>query len=191
TVPAGMATGNYKLVVTNPDGRKDTKTKAVNVVAGGPIVQSVTPGFASNNADRSITVAGLNFKAGSTVTLGGVALTDVTFDGSTQLTIKVPEDFTPGTHDLRVVNPSGKGDKLNNAIKVRVGFDLTLANGDVNDQVLALEKRLKKYGHFSGTPDTLFDDDTEQAVLLYQDAVDVDQTGRLDYLTRYFLNTNE
>lgn len=190
-VPAGTAPGQYKIKVVNPDGRKDTKTKAVKVVAGGPIVQSVTPGYASNNADRTVVVTGLNFKAGSSVTLGGVALTDVTFDGSTQLTVKVPEDFTPGTYDLRVVNPSGQADKLINALKVRVGFDLTLANGDVNEQVLAVEKRLKTYGHFKGTPDTLFDDDTEQAVLLYQDAVDVDQTGRLDYLTRYFLNTNE
>lgn len=190
-VPAGKTPGQYKLKVVNPDGRQDIKTKAVNVVSGGPIVQIVTPGFASNNANRTIVVTGLNFKAGSTVTLGNVALTDVTFDGPNQLTVKVPEDFPVALYDLRVVNPSGKGDKLNNALRVRVGFDLTLAAGDVNEQVLALEKRLKKYGHFNGTPDSLFDEDTEQAVLLYQDSVDVDQTGRLDYLTRYFLNTNE
>lgn len=191
TVPAGFAKGTYKLTVVNPDGSQDSKSKAITVKVGGPILQSVTPGYASNNIARSLTLTGLNFKAGTKVKLGGTKLNGVTWDGPTQLTVKIPKDFTTGTYDLKIINPNDKSDKLKDGVKVRTGFSSLRLNGDVASDITSLEKRLKNYGFFDEEADEVFDDESEAALFRYQLSLGLEQTGELDYLTRYNLNTNE
>lgn len=191
TVPAGFTPGTYKLKVINPDGRKDSKAQAVTVTAGGPIVESVTPGYASNNIARTLVVSGLNFKSDSVVKLGSDTLSEVTFDSPTQLTVEIPAGQTTGYYTLKVTNPNGEFDKIKRAVKVRYGFDVAYTNGDVADGIKKLEKRLDVYGFFNKTPDTTFDDDTQNALLRYQNSLGINESGLLDYLTRYNLNHNE
>lgn len=191
TIPAGFPAGQYKLKVINPDGQKDSLAKAVTVTVGGPVIESITPGYASNNVARTVVITGQNFKADSTVRLGGTLLTDITFDSATQLTVEIPKQTAVGKYNLKVTNPSGEADVVKQGIKVRFGFEDTLVSGDSSTQVKTLEKRLKTYGFFKGNPDFDFDTDTENALLRYQNSLEINESGILDYLTRYNLNRNE
>lgn len=189
-VPAGTPAKVYDLKVINPDGRKTSKAKGVHVSVGGPIITSLSQAFASNNTDRKIVVTGENFKTGSTAFLGATPLTSVV-DNATQMTVTIPTGLAVKMYSLKIVNPSGEKDILQQAVKVRVGFDTELASGDTNAQVKTLKKRLTVYGYFSGKITGVFDTPTENAVELYQKALAIPITGQLDFLTRYSLNTNE
>jgi subtilisin family serine protease len=191
TVPAGMNPRQYSLTVVRPDGRKVTEAKAVTITKGNPVITSVTPGYASNDQDRTLTISGNKFSTAATVWLGQTRLTDVEFGGATMLTVTVPEGFTSGKYTLKVKNPSGKKATKVSAVTVRLGFTEELGLDDVNDQVLALEKRLSKYGYFTAESDTTFDNTTEEALVRYQSDQVISTSGVTDAMTRYRLNTLE
>ena len=70
---------------------------------------SVSPTNAINNAGATMTLIGTNFQAGATVTIGGVAATNVTVVSSTQITCKIPvKAATCGLAAITVSNPDGK-----------------------------------------------------------------------------------
>lgn len=191
TVPAGMNPREYSVTVIRPDGRKVTEKKAVRVTNGKPIITSVTPGYASNDQDRTVTISGNKFSTSAKVWFGATRMTEVEFGGSTMLTVTVPEGFTTGNYKIKVKNPSGKKATKANAITVRVGFTKELASGSVDDEVLALEKRLTNYGYFTEDPDTTFDNATEEAVARYQADQIITTSGKTDAMTRYRLNSLE
>lgn len=191
TVPAGLTKRTYNLTITNPDGRSFTDADAIKVKKGGAYIESVSPAFMANNEEKGIVIIGQNFKAKSKVYLGKQRIKNVQFDGPTQLTITVPANLKAKKYDLKVKNPKRKADKLNKGFTVRVGFTEKSEIGDANNQVRALEKRLTTYGYFTEDANTVFDANTKEALLRYQQAYSLEQTGVLDTLTRYTLNNNE
>lgn len=191
TVPAGITKGTYDLIITNPDGQSVTETDAIQIKRGGAYVESVSPAFMANNEKKEITIIGQNFKAKSKVYLGKHKLHNVELIDSTQLTATVPANLKIKKYDVKVKNPHRKISKLKNSFQVRMGFTEKLELGDDRVQVSALEKRLKAYGYFTGDVDTVFNEKTKEALLLYQQGYSLEQTGIMDTLTRYTLNNNE
>ena len=166
------------------------------MTVGGPIISSLSQSFASNNTNRVVVVTGENFKADSVVFLGSLKLnatipSAVVFDSPTQLTLTIPAGLDVHMYKLQIVNPSGEKDTLKQALKVRVGFDADMTKGDHNIQLKALKKRLIGYGFFHGKVNPVFDTPLENALQLYQKSLGLATTGRLDFLTRNALNTNQ
>lgn len=189
TIPAGLKTQYYKLKVINPDGQKDTKTKAVLVKKGGAYAESVSPEFIANHEAQKVTIYGNNFNAKTTVYLNKQQLTEIVVDGQSQLTVTVPKNYAIGTYTVKVKNPKTTASQLKKALRVRVGFSKMLKIGDANDQVLALEKRLGNYGYFTEEPDNKFTEKTKEALLHYQTDYLLTPNGKMDFLTRHTLNT--
>jgi photosystem II stability/assembly factor-like uncharacterized protein len=98
-----------------------------------PSVSAVDPAAAPNDIDTPVTITGADFAAvmdesgtvvvtAPTASLGGTALTDVTFVDSTTLTATVPWGMDPGVYDLTVVNPDGGTGSLPGAFTVTQGL---------------------------------------------------------------------
>jgi len=68
TVPSGMSTGSYDLVVVNPDGSAGVLTGVLSVAANpAPLVSLVSPeAIVTGTGSASLTVTGSNFRSGLT-----------------------------------------------------------------------------------------------------------------------------
>lgn len=190
TVPSGINPGSYTLHIVRPDGRKRNRANAVQITAGGLVVTSASSDFVSNNTDRDIILTGNHFSASTQVYFNDIAMSHVAVADPTSLTVSVPQNFQPGHYAITVKNSAGMVSDLHSIITVRIGFSIVLKMGDSDDQVLALEKRLKGYGYFTAVPDTTFDSVTQEALIQYQIAQTIPATGKTDPLTQYTLNTN-
>ena len=72
----------------------------------GPAISSITPATGSTSGATVVTIVGLRFQAGATVTFGGATAT-VSSLSSTSITATT-EGRTPGTVDVVVTNPDGQ-----------------------------------------------------------------------------------
>jgi len=77
-----------------------------------PIVQTVTPSSASAAGGTTVTIAGSNFQALATVTVGGVACTGVSVVTTSTLTAVVPASTSTGARDVKVQNPDFQANTL-------------------------------------------------------------------------------
>lgn len=191
TVPLGLTKKKYTLTIINPDGEEASQENAVNIKKGGAAITLVTPNLIANHRDQKIVIAGYNFKKKSKVFLGKKRISEVTFDNPAQLTITIPKNWKIGTYTLKIKNPKQVIGKKKQAIKVRYGFNKNIKNSETSVGVLALEKRLKKYGYLTEEADTVFNTKTKEAILLYQQNNSLTPNGQLDFATRYSLNTIE
>jgi hypothetical protein len=71
-----------------------------------PTLTSISPTAGSTAGGTAITVTGSNFETGATVTVGGVAATQVDVVSATQITAVTPSNSS-GTVNLVVTNPDG------------------------------------------------------------------------------------
>ncbi len=86
---------------------------ATSPSAPAPSVTGVTPNSGGASGGTAVTISGANFVAVPTVTLGGVAATNVAFSSATSITATVPAG-TAGPVEVVVTNPDGqKGSLLN------------------------------------------------------------------------------
>lgn len=76
-----------------------------------PVVQSISPNVGSTAGGTEVTIRGLRFAAGATVTLGGRAATDVSVQGSDSLTARTPAGLAAGAVDV-VVSVAGRSGSL-------------------------------------------------------------------------------
>lgn len=83
----------------NPSGPDDLK----------PIVQSVSPNVGPIAGGGEITVRGLNFTAGTTLSIGGQAAIDVAMPSADTITAKVPAAGGAGAADVVATNEHGAG----------------------------------------------------------------------------------
>jgi hypothetical protein len=88
-------TGSYSASATlNPSGpwvmQMATFKAGIGVGALPPTITSVFPGSGSTNGGTVATITGINFAAGTSVTFGGVAATDVVVANSTTITAVTP-----------------------------------------------------------------------------------------------------
>ncbi len=91
----------------------------------GPFIFEVLPPAGINITDTVITITGMNFQVGLSVTLDTLPLPHVR-QSSGLVHALVPAGLPPGTYDISVVNPDGQGDTMPETFTVY---------GDVNPQV--------------------------------------------------------
>lgn len=83
-----------------------------------PVVTAAAPSAVTNAGGTTITLTGQNFVQGATVTIGGVAATNVVFVNGTTITVTVPgKAATCGDTPVVVQNPDGKSGSANNILR--------------------------------------------------------------------------
>ncbi len=80
-------------------------------VVEGPAVQSITPNIGPVAGGTEVTIRGLRFAAGASVTIGGAGATDVAVQGTDTITAKSPAAAAAGAADV-VVTVSGRSGSL-------------------------------------------------------------------------------
>lgn len=75
--------------------------------APAPAVATVSPASGPAAGGTNVTVTGTNFQSGATVSFGGTASPQVTFNSATQLTARTPARAA-GTVTVTVTNPGGQ-----------------------------------------------------------------------------------
>lgn len=107
-VTPAHAAGAVNITVTNPDQQSASAGSFTYVVAA-PAVASIAPATGPTSGGTPITITGSGFENGATVTIGGIAATNVQVVSSTQLTATTP--VGPATEeliaDVVVNNPDG------------------------------------------------------------------------------------
>ncbi|MFQ5421076.1 MAG: IPT/TIG domain-containing protein, partial [Anaerolineae bacterium] len=113
---------NYAAVSANEaDPDNQNNISGVQTAVTDPVQVSligILPDFGTNDKTTNVTVLGVNFQNGATLSLGGTPLQSVTFISPNQLQAVVPAGMPPGAYDLMVVNPDGLSDTLLNAFVV-------------------------------------------------------------------------
>ena len=108
-----QAAGSVNVKVSNVDGQSVTVLNGF-AYAGGLSITSVTPASGPTAGGTTITINGANFQAGSTVLVGGVAATSVTFVNSGQMTAVTPAHAF-GTVGIQISTPGGQTAALGNS----------------------------------------------------------------------------
>jgi len=105
TIPPGTE-GAKDVIVTNPDGQKDTLHSGY-IYNPFPVIDDIEP-YESLLAGRTqITITGDYFMPGIFVTIGDKRIQRLDFFSPTELRFRTPAD-TAGPKDVRVVNPDGQ-----------------------------------------------------------------------------------
>lgn len=100
-----------------------------------PTLISITPNNGTVFGGTVVDLAGLNFRAGATVTFGGVPATGVTFVSPSHITCTTPSHATIGSVDVKVTNTDGQFSTLVNGysytgIIVAVGANVAASSED-------------------------------------------------------------
>ncbi|MHC5019417.1 MAG: IPT/TIG domain-containing protein [Planctomycetota bacterium] len=107
TMPAVTPlTGALAVTVTNVDLLNATLATGVTATGPVPTLTAVSPGGGPNGGGTLLNLTGTNFTAGATVTVGGVAASNVTVLSATQITAVSPS-LAPaiGAQTVQVVLP--------------------------------------------------------------------------------------
>ena len=93
---AARAAGTVNVVVTNTDGQNGTLTNGYTCTSTSPAptVTSVVPN--TGPAGTAVTITGMGFLVGATVSFGGTAATGVTVVSSTSITATTPTHAAEG-----------------------------------------------------------------------------------------------
>src|SRR3989449_8101734 len=83
---AAHAAGAVNVVVTNSDGQSGTLTGGYTYTNPAPTVSAISPSSGTSSGGTAVTLTGNGIAAGTTVSLGGTAATNVTVVSSTSLT---------------------------------------------------------------------------------------------------------
>ena len=103
--------GTVDMIVTNPDGMTGTLSGGFTFLSH-PVVTSVNPASGPELGGTPVTIAGGNFKIGTTVTFSDIAATDIVV--FTSIITAVTPTHPAGTVDVIVTNPDGQADTLEN-----------------------------------------------------------------------------
>ena len=103
TIPPGTE-GAKDVVVTNPDGQKDTLRDAYTYNPF-PVIEEIKPKYGGPLAGGTeIVITGEHFMTGVVVYIGENPVSSLNLFSPTELRLETPSG-TPGTKDVRVVNP--------------------------------------------------------------------------------------
>jgi hypothetical protein len=118
-VPAGIPAGVYDVTVTTSGGDTGVMTAGFTIVDPTLLgVTSITPDHGVNDVQTSVVIAGENFVAPLTVTVGATAMTAVEVADVNTVNAVVPPGITAGTYDVIVTNPDGTAATLYAAFEV-------------------------------------------------------------------------
>jgi len=101
-----VSPGWHSITVQNPSGQSFTLGKAFYLSSAiAPLFDTINPDSALVGTSVPVTITGLNFKAGATVTIGGVPATSVQFVDTTQLKAVTPKSLPIGLYNVQITNP--------------------------------------------------------------------------------------
>ncbi|MEN9642893.1 MAG: hypothetical protein RIR77_2082 [Planctomycetota bacterium] len=80
---------------------------AMQDASPAPVITSVSPNFGSQFGGTPITIVGSNLTGTTSVTIGGVAATNIAVTSATQVTAVTPFSATSGAKAVAVTTPSG------------------------------------------------------------------------------------
>ncbi len=106
-VTPAHAAGTVPVMVTNPDGRSGTLTTGFTYNSTAPTVDRVEPSSGPTSGGTVITLTGINYAPGATVSVGGTAATAVSVVNSTTITATTPA-HAAGAVNVTVTNPNGQ-----------------------------------------------------------------------------------
>jgi len=122
---AGSATGQWNVVVTNPDTQYATLTNSFNIVLPTPTISGITPSSGVNISSINITnLSGTGFISGATVKLtksgqADMAAIGVVVISSSQITCILPlAGATTGQWNVVVTNPDTQYATLTNGFNI-------------------------------------------------------------------------
>lgn len=124
SIPSGIEPGTYDVLVKNPGSKKGRLEAGFTVTAQPPpAVTSVDPGTISNVVSNTVHVRGTGFYTDGSilpaVSIGSVAVSDVTFVDSTQLDVALDAGaLAAGEYTVGVTNPDGQYGELTAALTV-------------------------------------------------------------------------
>lgn len=110
-VAKARAAGEHDLEVTNSDGQRATRERAIRF-AEPPEVVEVAPQQVTLAGGISVRVSGRGFEPGLTVILGDEPVATVAFEDDTALAFVAPARGKVGRVDLAVVNSTGLTHKV-------------------------------------------------------------------------------
>ena len=108
--PSEAVTTQMRTYVEN---RAALPSSCLQVLADAPAVTAITPGWGSTAGGGTVTVTGMSFQSGATVSFGGTSSASVTFGSSTSLTAVVPA-HAAGSVAVTVTNPDTQTGSLPN-----------------------------------------------------------------------------
>ena len=133
TVPKGslntMMPVTYKVAVQNPLPAGCTSQENITVVsAPPPVINTVSPATLCAGGGK-VTLGGMNFEMGATVSIGPLNSMGVTVsNGGTSAAVNVGGGLQPGTYDVAIANPSGCSAVKAKAISVVPGLTVFFAD---------------------------------------------------------------
>ncbi|EKD87848.1 MAG: VCBS protein, partial [uncultured bacterium] len=178
----GAATGTWDMVLTNPDGKVATAAGILTIFSPVPTVTSIEPAIARNTGVLSAaTIAGTNFRQGTTIRLVSSGNTPVTgssvnFVSETQLTCSFDlTGIATGSWDIEVTRPSGLVGTGSGLLSVADGAVPIVTNVDsaVTDGVFALNQAIDVTITFStpvtvtGTPNLLIETGSQDRIAAF------------------------
>src|SRR5262249_6998193 len=92
----------------------DNFKAAVSSSAPAPTLSSVSPNSGPASGNTAITISGTNFSAGASVTIGGIAATNIAVTSSTSITANTPA-HAAGAANVTVTNADGQSATLSGA----------------------------------------------------------------------------
>jgi pimeloyl-ACP methyl ester carboxylesterase len=110
TTPAHAA-GAANVVVTNADAQSATLASGFTFVVPAPTISAIAPTSGTAVGGTAVTITGMNFASGASVTIGGTAATSVTVVSSTQITATTPA-HAAGAVNVVVTNPDAQSATL-------------------------------------------------------------------------------
>lgn len=126
-LPVNLSPGLYDVTVIRSDGERSTKPFAVAIGALPSIgLSAVSPVEATNEVPVTLTLTGIGFSPMTQVKLGGWMLNEVTFVSERLLRATIPANLTPGTYEVKVINPDGQSALLPQAFTVQQNTHLYL-----------------------------------------------------------------
>ena len=129
TFTAGApGTLTLNVTVTTAAGCSDAKSANVTVTAAPPSISvtNVNPAHGTTHGGTPVTITGTGFQSGATVTIGGVAATNVIVVSATSITAKTPAHAS-GSVSVTVTNPDTSSATLAGGFTFGQQFD---PNGD-------------------------------------------------------------
>ena len=113
---AARAAGVVNVVVTNTDAKSDTLPNGYTYITSNPAptVTSISPTSGTTAGGTAVSITGIGFMAGATVSLGGTAATGVTVVNSTTITATTPA-HAAGAVNVVVTNTDAQSGTLPNS----------------------------------------------------------------------------
>jgi hypothetical protein len=112
TLPAGAA-GTVNVRVTNPDGQSSTLANGYTYQPA-PVVSTISPSSGPNTGGTTVTIYGLGFISGATVTIGGSSCSSVGVAANGLSLTCTTSPMTSGVADVKVTNSDGQFGTLSN-----------------------------------------------------------------------------